>query len=49
MFERFSDQARQVVVLSQEEARALGHGVIGTEHILLGLAHEGLAAESTTT
>jgi ATP-dependent Clp protease ATP-binding subunit ClpA len=41
MFERFTDQARQVVVLAQEEARALGHGYIGTEHILLGLLSEG--------
>jgi ATP-dependent Clp protease ATP-binding subunit ClpA len=41
MFERFTDQARRVVVLAQEEARMLGHGYIGTEHILLGLAREG--------
>ena len=41
MFERFTDQARQVVVLAQEEARALGHEYIGTEHILLGLLSEG--------
>jgi ATP-dependent Clp protease ATP-binding subunit ClpA len=41
MFERFTDQARQVVVLAQEEARMLGHGYIGTEHILLGLLAEG--------
>jgi ATP-dependent Clp protease ATP-binding subunit ClpA len=46
MFERFTAKARHVVVLSQEEARALGHNYIGTEHILLGLIHEseGLAA-----
>jgi ATP-dependent Clp protease ATP-binding subunit ClpC len=37
MFERFSANARQVVVLAQEEARALNHNYIGTEHVLLGL------------
>ncbi|MEV5571072.1 Clp protease N-terminal domain-containing protein [Spirillospora sp. NPDC052269] len=37
MFERFSDDARQAVVLSQDEARRLGHSAIGTEHLLLGL------------
>ena len=41
MFERFTDQARKVVVLAQEEARMLNHDHIGTEHILLGLIHEG--------
>jgi ATP-dependent Clp protease ATP-binding subunit ClpC len=41
MFERFTDRARRVVVLAQDEARMLGHGHIGTEHILLGLIHEG--------
>jgi ATP-dependent Clp protease ATP-binding subunit ClpA len=41
MFERFSDRARQVVVLAQEEARALGHDYIGTEHLLLGLVSDG--------
>jgi ATP-dependent Clp protease ATP-binding subunit ClpA len=41
MFERFSDRARRVVVLAQEEARILNHNYIGTEHILLGLIHEG--------
>jgi ATP-dependent Clp protease ATP-binding subunit ClpA len=41
MFERFTDQARRVVVLAQDEARLLGHGYIGTEHILLGLLAEG--------
>jgi ATP-dependent Clp protease ATP-binding subunit ClpC len=47
MFERFTDQARQVVVQAQEEARTLGHDYIGTEHILLGLLseHEGPAAQ----
>ena len=39
MFERFTDEARRVVVLAQEEARLLGHDYIGTEHILLGLLH----------
>jgi ATP-dependent Clp protease ATP-binding subunit ClpC len=41
MFERFTDRARRVVVLAQEEARMLNHNYIGTEHILLGLIHEG--------
>jgi len=47
MFERFTDQARRVVVQAQEEARLLGHNYIGTEHILLGLLseHEGPAAQ----
>ena len=46
MFERFTDRARRVVVLAQEEARLLNHSYIGTEHILLGLIHEadGVAA-----
>jgi hypothetical protein len=42
MFERFTDRARRVVVLAQEEARMLNHNYIGTEHILLGLIHEGV-------
>jgi ATP-dependent Clp protease ATP-binding subunit ClpC len=48
MFERFTDRARRVVVLAQEEARELGHNYIGTEHILLGLLREddGLAARA---
>ncbi len=48
MFERFTDRARRVVVLAQEEARLLNHNYIGTEHILLGLIHEGegVAAKS---
>jgi hypothetical protein len=48
MFVRFSDQARQAVVLAHEEARTLDHNYIGTEHILLGLLHEGdgVAAQS---
>jgi ATP-dependent Clp protease ATP-binding subunit ClpC len=41
MFERFTDRARRVVVLAQEEARMLGHDYVGTEHLLLGLLHEG--------
>src|SRR6478752_1728201 len=41
MFERFTDRARRVVVLAQEEARMLRHNYIGTEHILLGLIREG--------
>ena len=41
MFERFTDRARRVVVLAQEEARMLNHNYIGTEHLLLGLVHEG--------
>jgi hypothetical protein len=46
VFERFTDRARRVVVLAQEEARLLNHNYIGTEHILLGLIHEeeGVAA-----
>src|SRR6266568_9086751 len=44
MFERFTERARQVVVLAQEEARVLRHNYIGTEHILLGLVREGGAA-----
>jgi ATP-dependent Clp protease ATP-binding subunit ClpC len=46
VFERFTERAKQVVVLAQEEARALKHNYIGTEHILLGLLREeeGLAA-----
>ena len=48
MFERFTDRARRVVVLAQEEARLLNHNYIGTEHLLLGLIHEGegIAAEA---
>ena len=41
MFERFTDRARRVVVLAQEEARMLNHNLVGTEHVLLGLIHEG--------
>ena len=50
MFERFTDSARRVIVLAQEEARALGHTSIGTEHLLLGLIAEsdGLAAKVDT-
>ncbi len=48
IFERFTDRARRVLVLAQEEARLLNHSFIGTEHILLGLIHEGegLAAKA---
>jgi ATP-dependent Clp protease ATP-binding subunit ClpC len=48
MFEKFTDRARRVVVLAQEEARMLNHNYIGTEHILLGLVHEddGVAAKA---
>ncbi len=48
MFERFTDRARRVIVLAQEEARGLKHNYIGTEHLLLGLIHEGdgVAAKS---
>ncbi|WP_281898007.1 Clp protease N-terminal domain-containing protein, partial [Phytohabitans aurantiacus] len=41
MFERFTDRSRRVIVLAQEEARMANHHYIGTEHILLGLVHEG--------
>ena len=41
VFERFTDRARRVVVLAQEEARLLDHNFIGTEHVLLGMLHEG--------
>ena len=47
MFERFTDRARRVVVLAQEEARILDHNYIGTEHILLGLIHEGEGVAAT--
>jgi ATP-dependent Clp protease ATP-binding subunit ClpC len=51
VFERFTDRARRVLVLAQEEARLLNHSFIGTEHILLGLIGEadGLAAQALTT
>ncbi|MGH9082175.1 MAG: Clp protease N-terminal domain-containing protein [Acidimicrobiales bacterium] len=51
MFERFTDRARRVLVLAQEEARSLNHAFIGPEHILLGLIHEGdgLAAQALTS
>jgi ATP-dependent Clp protease ATP-binding subunit ClpC len=47
MFERFTESARQVVVLAQEEARTLRHGYIGTEHLLLGLLRENGRAATT--
>jgi ATP-dependent Clp protease ATP-binding subunit ClpC len=46
MFERFTERARQVVVLAQEEASVLHHDYIGTEHLLLGLLKEGGADAS---
>ena len=51
MFERFTERARQVIVLAQEEARILKHKFIGTEHILLGLLREkqGMAAHVLTS
>jgi Clp amino terminal domain, pathogenicity island component/UvrB/uvrC motif len=48
MFERFTDRARRVIVLAQEEARMLGHNRTGTEHILLGLIHEGEGVAAKT-
>ncbi len=47
MFERFTESARQVIVLAQEEARELRHGYIGTEHLLLGLMRENGRAATT--
>jgi ATP-dependent Clp protease ATP-binding subunit ClpA len=47
MFERFTDRARRVVVLAQEEARLLNHNYIDTEHLLLGLIHEGEGVAAT--
>ena len=51
MFERFTDRARRVVVLAQDEARRLNQNYIGTEHLLLGLIHEGdgIAARALET
>jgi ATP-dependent Clp protease ATP-binding subunit ClpA len=48
MFERFTDRARRSTVLAQEEARLLNHNYIGTEHILLGLIHEGEGVAART-
>src|SRR5215218_3844022 len=48
MFEQFTDRARRVVVLAQEEARLLNHNYIGTEHLLLGLIHEGQGVAATS-
>lgn len=48
MFERFTDRARRVVVLAQEEARMLDHNWIGAEHLLLGLIHEGESVGART-
>ena len=47
MFERFSDRARRVVVLAHQESRMLDHNYIGTEHLLLGLLHEGEGVAAT--
>ena len=51
MFERFTDRARRAIVTAQEEARRLKHNYVGTEHILLGLIHEGdgVAAKALET
>jgi Clp amino terminal domain, pathogenicity island component len=48
MFEKFTDRARRVVVLAQEEARMLNHNYIGTEHLLLGVIHEGEGVAART-
>lgn len=48
MFERFTDGARRVVVLAQEEARILNHNYIGTEHLLLGLVHDDRGGAAAT-
>ena len=49
MFERFTDRARRVVVLAQEEARLLNHSYIGTEHILLCLLYTSDAADERSS
>jgi len=48
LFEKFTDRARRVVVLAQEEARLLNHSAIGTEHLLLGIVHEGQGVAAQT-
>jgi ATP-dependent Clp protease ATP-binding subunit ClpC len=48
VFERFTDRARRVIVLAQEEARLLNHSSIGTEHLLLGIVHEGQGVAART-
>ena len=48
MFEKFTERARRVVVLAQEEARLLNHNAIGTEHLLLGIVHEGQGVAAHT-
>jgi ATP-dependent Clp protease ATP-binding subunit ClpC len=48
VFEKFTDRARRVVVLAQEEARLLNHSAIGTEHLLLGIVHEGQGVAAHT-
>jgi ATP-dependent Clp protease ATP-binding subunit ClpC len=49
MFERFTDRARRVVVQAQEEARALDHSYIGSEHLLLSLTHESIGGVAAKT
>jgi ATP-dependent Clp protease ATP-binding subunit ClpC len=48
VFEKFTDRARRVVVLAQEEAQLLNHTAIGTEHLLLGIVHEGQGVAART-
>jgi len=48
VFEKFTERARRVVVLAQEEARLLNHNAIGTEHLLLGIVHEGQGVAAHT-
>ena len=48
MFEKFTERARRVIVLAQEEARLLNHSAIGTEHLLLGIVHEGQGVAART-
>src|SRR5437773_10910115 len=46
MFERFTERARRVIILAQEEAKRLNHSAVGTEHLLLGIIHEGQGVAS---
>jgi ATP-dependent Clp protease ATP-binding subunit ClpC len=48
VFEKFTERARRVIVLAQEEARVLDHNSIGTEHLLLGIVHEGQGVAART-
>jgi ATP-dependent Clp protease ATP-binding subunit ClpC len=48
LFEKFTERARRVIVLAQEEARVLNHSAIGTEHLLLGIVHEGQGVAART-